>query len=286
MSPSKRKKGHDGPRDPRNRRAVYSAGTSPLKSNIPPPPSIQRVNNIIKSSRRSSSSTHAATAVARGSGFSLEIHDLCDDSGGEEDLRVDEAGFSIDPQRVLVAYRRGKELGDSELDDVLMKSAIAKMLKRNSSGGGLSFSIDELMGMMADLVGSRDDILALAERGDMRALEATYFAKRLREAIPDTLNKRNSLKNILAENLAEVYTARLDITKLHVTIPSSRSKSGKALSNFIATLGRVHVLCAKELQEEGEKVRYMKSVKLTGECRAIVCVYPLLYLVSISVYRT
>ena len=146
MSPSKRKKGHDGPRDPRNRRAVYSAGTSPLKSNIPPPPSIQRVNNIIKSSRRSSSSTHAATAVARGSGFSLEIHDLCDDSGGEEDLRVDEAGFSIDPQRVLVAYRRGKELGDSELDDVLMKSAIAKMLKRNSSGGGLSFSIDELMG--------------------------------------------------------------------------------------------------------------------------------------------
>jgi hypothetical protein len=140
--------------------------------------------------------------------------------------------------------------------------------------------------MMADLVGSRDDILALAERGDMRALEATYFAKRLREAIPDTLNKRNSLKNILAENLAEVYTAILDITKLHVTIPSSRSKSGKALSNFIATLGRVHVLCAKELQEEGEKVRYMKSVKLTGECRAIVCVYPSLYLVSISVYRT
>jgi hypothetical protein len=142
------------------------------------------------------------------------------------------------------------------------------------------------MGMMADLVGSRDDILALAERANMRALEATYFAKHSREAIPDTLNKRNSLKSILAENLAEVYTVILDITKLHVQIPSSRSKSGKTLSNLIATLGRVHVLCTKELQEEGEKVRYMKSVKLTGECRTHVCVYPSLYLVSISVYRT
>ena len=199
MSPSKRKKGRDGPRDPRNRREVYSTGTSPLKSS-PPPPSIQRVVNYnIMSSQRSSSSTHAATANS-GSGFSLEIHNLCGDSGDEEDLRVDEAGFSIDPQRVLAAYRCGKELGDLEFDDVIMKSAIAKMLKRNSSGGGLSFSIDELMGMMADLVGSRDDILALAERADMRVLEETYFAKRLREAIPDTCNKRNSLKNILAKN--------------------------------------------------------------------------------------
>ena len=120
----------------------------------------------------------------------------------------------------------------------------------------------------------------------MRVLEETYFAKRLREAIPDTCNKRNSLKNILAENLAEVYTVILDITKAHVKIPSSRSKSGKTLSNLIATLGRVHVLCAKELQEEGEKVRYMKSVKLTGEYRALVCVYPSLYFVSMSVYRT
>ena len=59
-----------------------------------------------------------------------------------------------------------------------------------------------------------------------------------------------------------MYTA---LAKVVDKLPSPRSNHGKALSNLVVNLARVHALCAKEMQEEREKEKYMKSEKLTGK---------------------
>jgi len=55
-------------------------------------------------------------------------------------------------------------------------------------------------------------------------------------------------------------------------LPPPRSNHGKALSNLVTNLARVHALCAKEMQEEQEEEKYTKSENLQVSV-IIICVY-------------
>lgn len=268
MSPSKKrsKKKYDGPRDSRNSRAVFSTGTAlnPLPS---APRRINNNNNILMScSSRSSSSTHATTSAARGSGSSGEIYDLANSSGDDDDPRVQDDDFAIDPRRVVSAIRRGAELHDDEMEAVLLTSAIAHALNRKASATGLSFTPPELEGWMGALVDNRDAIITLAIQADGRVGPGEpTFAARMRAAIPERFGKRNKYKNLLANGLAEVYSVYTALARVVEKLPPLRSNHGKALSTLVTNLARVHALCAKEMQEEQEKEKYMKSEKITGK---------------------
>ena len=295
MSPSKKrsKKKDNGPRDPRNSRAVFSTGTAPLKSN-PLPSAPHRINNnnnnnnniMSSSSRRSSSSTRATTSAARGSRSSGEIYDLAFSSDDDEDPRVQDENFALDPRRVVSTITRGAELHDDEMEAVLMTSAIAHMLNRNSNATGLCFTTQELEGWMGALVDNRDAIITLAIQADGRAGPGEpTFAARMRAAIPERFSKRNRYKNLLANGLAEVYSVYTALARVVERLPPPRSNHGKALSNLVTNLARVHALCAKEMQEEQEKEKYMKSEKITGKRYYRLCLSFVIFLSYILSYH-
>jgi hypothetical protein len=125
MAPMKKKKGHEGPRDTRHRKTVFSAGTSPIKS--PSSTAARRAATASSSNSRSNSSTRSSASVARGYKSPPEIEILdSDDEDTRADPRVYEAGFSLDPQRVLSAYSRGSGLNDEVMEEVMITSAIIR----------------------------------------------------------------------------------------------------------------------------------------------------------------
>ena len=292
MAPvKKKKKGHEGPRDTLHRKAVFSAGTSPIKS--PSSTAARRATTASSSTSRSSSSTRSSASVARGYKSSAPEIEILDSD--DEDLRVDprvhEADFSLDPQRVLSAYSRGSGLNDEVMEEVMITSAIAHRLKKNASASDLCFPPDELMGWMDAIVKNRVEIVALAMQADeLLPAGGGTFAARMIEAIPEKLIKRNKTKNYIADRLAETYSVYTAVARIVAIKPSPRSSTGKALIDLVTNLARVHALCAKELQEDREKEKYMKSEKLTGEV-IIVCVCPcpslyfcLIYFLIITCY--
>ena len=113
MAPSHKKKRGDDPRDPRHRRVVLSAGSSPLKS----PPSMVACRAVSSSSSRSSSSAQTMTVGLR----SAEVFVLLDSDDEDKDPHEHDAAFALDPNRFLSAYSRGAELNDVELEKVLMQ---------------------------------------------------------------------------------------------------------------------------------------------------------------------
>ena len=269
MSPGKKKKKHDGPRDVRHRIIVFSAGSSPLKSTAST--AARHVNRNVSSSVLSSV-THSSSSAPAPEIFESD----------EETPRVNDSAFSLDPQRVLSAYSRGSELHDKELEQVVITSAIAHRLKKNASAGDLCFSVEELLGWMEDLVTNRLAIVALAMQADVLLPPGGgTFAARMSEAIPEKLSKRNKTKNSLSDRLAEVYSLYTALARIVKKTPLPRSHVGKALSNLVTNIARVHVLCAKELQEDQEKKSYMQSVKLSGKhhscLRLSVVIFPFVY---------
>jgi hypothetical protein len=207
-------------------------------------------------------------------------------SDEDDDPRVQDKGFALDPRRVTSVIIRGAELHDDEMEAVLLTSRIAHMLNRNASATGLCFTPQELEGWMGGIVDSRNEIIMLAMQADGRVGpgESTFTA-RMRAAIPEKLGKRDKTKNRLANGLAEVYAVYTALAKVVDKLPSPRSNHGKALSNLVVNLARVHALCAKEMQEEREKEKYMKSEKLTGKLYYRSCLSFVIFLSYILSYH-
>jgi hypothetical protein len=117
MAPSHKKKRGDDPRDPRHRRVVLSAGSSPLKS----PPLNGGMSCCVEQqyivAGCSSSSAQTMTVGLR----SAEVFVLLDSDDEDKDPHEHDAAFALDPNRVLSAYSRGAELNDVELEKVLMQ---------------------------------------------------------------------------------------------------------------------------------------------------------------------
>ena len=105
MSPSKRKKGREGPRDLRHRRVVFFAGSSLLKS-----PS----STIARGAVSGSSSSHISS-YSRGL----------------------DGSFSLDLQRVVSVYSCGAKLNNVELEKINNTSVISHSLKRNANASNL-----------------------------------------------------------------------------------------------------------------------------------------------------
>jgi len=259
---------------------VFSAGTSPLKS-----PSSKEARRATTASRVVS--TLSTTSVARGSRASPEIVVLdSDNEDSRVDPRVHEAGFSLDPQRVLSVYSRGSGLNDEVMQDVLITSAIAHRLKKNANASDLCFIPDELMSWMDAIVKNRVEIIALAMQADqLLPAGGGTFAARMIEAIPEKLIKRNKTKNFIADHLAEAYSVYTAVARIVKIKPSPRSSTGKALIDLVTNLARVHALCAMELQEDREKEKYMKSEKLTGKCYYRLCLSFVMFLSYILSYH-
>ena len=239
------------------------------------------------SSSRSSSSTHTMTSAARGSASSGEICYLAYSSGDDDDPRVQDEDFALDPRRVVATITRGAELHDAEMEAVLLTSAIAHALNKKASATGLCFTPQELEGWMGALVDNWDAIITLAIQADGRVGPGEpTFAARMRAAIPEKFGKRIKYKNLLANGLAEVYSVYTALVGVVNKLLPPRSNHGKALvSNLVTNLARVHALCAKEMQEEQENEKYMKSEKITGKRYYRLCLSFVIFLSYILSYH-
>jgi hypothetical protein len=110
-----------------------------------------------------------------------------DDEDSRVDQRVHEAGFSLDPQRVLSVYSRESGLSDEVMQDVIITSAIAHRLKKYANASDLCFTPDELMGWMDAIVNNRAEIIVLAMQADeLLPAGGGTFAARMIEAIPES----------------------------------------------------------------------------------------------------
>ena len=130
MSPSKRKKGREGPRDLRHRRVVFSAGSSLLKS---PSSTIARGAVSGSTTHLLLFSYHGSCCPGERSGLTV---DLCRESDGDVPHVLD-GSFSLDRQRVVSVYSCEAKLNYVELEKIMMTSVISHSLKRNANVGDL-----------------------------------------------------------------------------------------------------------------------------------------------------
>jgi hypothetical protein len=198
--------------------------------------------------------------LAASSSCAASDHDTDEDEGG-----FGHRDFTMNPELAMAAM--GQE--DMVFEDVLMKSAIAHRLKKNTSSRDLSFTITELLNMLQALIDNRDEIIALAVLSD-RSLPSHVerFAPRLEQALPAKLSKRRSCKEPMADSLAEIYFLWKDIARcpdVALALPHERTKLGSALSDFTVALVRVHTFCKAELEAERSTRKALKSEQISGE---------------------
>ena len=153
-------------RNPCNRRNIYPSGGD-CKS----PPLLAVGGHIRRGSLSLSSSTPAAAthasssagaAVSSGGGSSLLV-DLYS-SGPDTNEDAGEFGcrnFIMNPElAIAVADQENNDNDEQVSQDVLMKTAITHLLKRNTSSRDLSFTIIELTNMIQALINNHRRLLS------------------------------------------------------------------------------------------------------------------------------
>ena len=169
----------------------------------------------------------------------------------------------------IAREQNGEDNDEGEFSDALVRSAVAHLLKRNTSSRDLSFTPQQLEDMLDSLSENRRELLEFAVRADShRPWHADQLAPQLGEAIPVKLPKKLKKKEGMADRLAEIYFIWREVARCpQVTnsLPHERTKLGSALEGFTFSLVRVHTFCMAELEVERNTTKALRTEKICGE---------------------
>ena len=234
-----------------------------------------RRGSLSLSSSTPAAATHASSsagaAISSGGGSSL----LVDLYSSGPDTNEDAGDFGcrniiLNPELAMAAMDQVNDANDEQVfQDVLMKTAIAHRLKRQSSSRDLSFTIIELTNMIQALIDTRREIIEFAVLFDhSRPSHTNPFAPRLEQALPAKFSKRQAYKEAMVDTLTEIYFLWKDIARcpdVASTLPHERTKLGSALSEFTVALVQVHTFCKAELEAERNTRKALNSERISGE---------------------